>query len=147
MIWVIMSDATTCKIYEFNQPDHLSLIKEIYHPENKLRDIELTADKPGHYKTSGGARGAYTQSSDPKAIKVDEFSREIAKELDHGRNNHAYKKLIIISPPHTSGLLFQHLNKHVKDLVINNIHKDLLHLSDHELLSFLQTHAKYSDQK
>jgi len=40
-------------------------------------------------------------------------------------------------------LLFQHINKLVKKLVTHNIEKDLMHLPDHELLSFLKTHAQY----
>lgn len=143
LTWVLITDSNTCRLYNYSQkPDQLTLVKEIKHPENKLRDIELTSDKPGHYKASGSAHGAFSQQSDPKEIKIEAFSREIAKELDHGRNAHAYEKLILIAPPHMSGLLFQHLNKHVMDLVTHNIKKDIPHLTDHELLDFLHTHTE-----
>lgn len=145
MIWVITSDTNICRIYQYNKPDKLILLKEISHPENKLKDIDLISDRQGHYNASNSSRGAYSPHTDPKQVKIDEFTREIANELDQGRNKNSYEKLIIISPSHTSGLLFQHLNKHVKELVINKIHKDLLHLSDHELLSFLQDNVKYPD--
>lgn len=146
LTWVINTDSNTCRIYTYNKKTHqLALIKEIQHPENKLRDIDLTADKPGHYRTDGSAHGAYSQPSDPKEIKIADFSREIAKELDHGRNTHAFSKLIMIAPPHMNGLLFQHINKHVKELVTHNIEKDMLHLADHELLNFLTEHTRYSD--
>lgn len=145
MIWVVTSDQTICRIYQYKKPGQLTLLKEINHPENRLRDIDLTSDKPGHYKTKNYTRGAYTQDTDPKEILIEDFAREIAKELDQGRTNNAYKKLILISPARTSGLLNQHLNKHVKEMIINNIHKDLLHLTDHELLSFLQENAQYPD--
>lgn len=144
LTWVVNTDSSTCRIYDYSKkPGQLTLVKEIQHPENRLRDIDLTADKPGHYRTDGSAHGSYSQPSDPKEIKIDDFSREIAKELDHGRNTHAYAKLIVIAPPHMNGLLFQHINKHVKDLVSHNIEKDLLHLADHELLNFLSDHTRY----
>jgi len=139
--WVLITDSNDCRIYQYiKKPHQLNLIKEIQHPENRLRDIDLTSDKPGHYGTSGSARGAYSQPTDPKEIKIDDFSRSIAKELDHDRNTNSYEKLIVIAPPHMNGLLFHHINKHVKELVIHNIEKDLLHLNEHDLLEFLHTH-------
>ncbi|CEG57278.1 host attachment protein [Legionella fallonii] len=139
--WVLITDSNDCRIYQYiKKPHQLTLIKEIKHPENKLRDTDLTSDKPGHYGTSSSARGAFSQQTDPKEIKIEDFSRSIAKELDSDRNTNAYEKLIVIAPPHMNGLLFQHINKHVKELITHNIEKDLLHLKEHELLEFLHTH-------
>ena len=144
MIWIMNSNSNVCRIYALNKKNaELILVKELQHPENKLKSSDLTSDKPGRYQSSHTARGAYTQPSQPREIKVDNFYREIAKELDQGRCNQSYDELVIIAPPHLNGLLFQHLDKHVKDLIINNIKKDLLHLSDHELIKFLRVHIQY----
>lgn len=146
-LWVIIANSNTCRIYQYcKKPAQLTLLKELQHLENRLKDIDLTSDKPGHYKSSNATHGAYSQPTDPKEIKIDGFSREIAEELDHGRNTNAYKNLIIIAPPHMNGLLFQHINKHVKDLVAHDIEKDLIRLPEHELLDFLREHTRYSDE-
>lgn len=140
--WVLNSNTNACRLYQYSKkPLQLSLLKEIQHPENRLRDIELTSDKPGHYQAGGHTHGAFSQETDPKEIKIDSFSREIAKELNDGRNNNAYAQLIIIAAPHMSGLLLQHMNKHVKELISHSIKKDMYHLSQHELLAFLQEHG------
>lgn len=145
---VVNTNTNTCRFYHYvKHPVQLTLLKEINHPESKLRSGDLTSDKPGHYKAGQSARGAYSPHTEAKEIEIDKFSREIANELNKERIKNEYDELIIISPPHMNGLLFQHVNKHVKDLVINNIEKDLLHLTDHELLNFLQTHTKYHNQK
>lgn len=142
-IWVLNSDSNTCRLYHYcKEPKELVLLKEIQHPENKLRDIDLTSDKPGHYNSTGGAHGAFSQKSDPKEIKIDDFSREIAKELDHGRNTQAYDELVIIALPHMTGLLFQHMNKHVKDLITHKVEKDMMHLSKQALLEFVHEHTQ-----
>jgi len=147
MTWVVTSDSNTCRIFHYiKKANQLTLLKEIRHPENKLRDIDLTSDKPGHYKSSSSTHGAYAQPSDPKEIKVEGFSREIAKELDHGRSTNAYENLIVIAPPHMNGLIFQHINKHVKNLVTHNIEKDVVHLPDQELLTFLRSHTQYPNE-
>jgi len=139
--WLVTTDSNTCRVYDYCVKAHkLNLVKEITHPENRLKDTDLTSDRAGSYKVSGGAPGAFAQASDPKEIKKEEFSREVAKELDHGRNTNAYGALIVIAPPHANGLLLQHLNKHVKELISHNIKKDLLHLNNKGLLDFLHQH-------
>lgn len=146
MILVITANSNTCRIYHYNKhPAGLTLHKEINHPENKLKNSDLTSDKSGHYQGGTSAHGAYSPHMDAKDIKIDNFSREIANELNQERNHNGYEHLILIAPPHVCGLLSQHLNKHVKDLISNHIQKDIVHLPDHELLKFLQENAKYSD--
>lgn len=148
MTWVVNTNTNTCHIYYYQKnPTRLTLLKEIKHLENKLKKEDfLASERPGQYHTGGSPSGAYLPHTDPKEVEIDNFSREIAKELNQGRKTHAYETLIIITPPHMNGLLFQHLDKHVKDLVINNIQKDLQHLKNHELLDFLQTNTQYRDE-
>src|SRR5579872_4849254 len=134
--WAIVFDSNMCRIFKYSKKHRqLETVKELNHPENKLRDIELTSDKPGHYKSSHSTNGSYSQPSDPKEIKIDSFAREIANELDHHRNINAYHKLIIIAAPHMNGLLLKHINKHVEKLISKNIEKDLMHQSNQELLN------------
>lgn len=140
--WIVLTNTNNCKVYVYNcntQPSQLHLIQTIDHPENRLRDIELTSDKPGHYIASDSAHGAYSQSTDPKEIRIDDFSRELAKMLEHNRTANAYDQLFIIAEAKMNGRLCKHLNDHVKQLIAKNIKKDLMNLSAHELLKFLQT--------
>jgi protein required for attachment to host cells len=143
---VINANTNICRIYHYvKYPAQLTPLHEISHPENKLKSGDMTSDRSGHYK-AGAARGVYSPHMEEKEIYIDNFSREIAKKLNQERINKEYDELIVIAPPHMIGLLFQHINKHVKDLIINSIEKDLLHLSDHELLNFLQAHTQYHDK-
>lgn len=143
MIWVINSNTNTCQIYQYNKhPEELALLKELSHPVNKLKKSEyFTSDKPGRYQSGTHAHGAYSQRSDPKEVEIENFAREIAQELNRGRNSHEYKNLIIIAEPHMSGLLSRHLDKHVKELVSNEIQKDVVHLAHRELLDFIKTNT------
>lgn len=148
MIWIATANTNTCRIYSYDKNhSKLSLLKEIQHPEMRLKTSDsLTTDRPGHYQANESARGAYSPHRDAKEVKIDNFSREIAEELDQGRKANSYEKLILIASPHMHGLINHHLNKHVKDLVINNIEKDLQHLNARELLDFLQAHAQYPNE-
>lgn len=144
---VVNTNSNTCRIYHYDkQLSKLTLLKEISHPENKLKSGDMTSDRPGHYQGGESSRGAYSPHMEAKEIHIDNFSREIAKELDQERIQKDYDELIMIAPSHMVGLLYQHLSKQVKNLVINKIEKDLLHLPNHELLEFLQTHTQYRDK-
>ncbi|KTC86836.1 MULTISPECIES: host attachment protein [Legionella] len=139
--WLVVFDSTICRIYEYDK-DQLILIKELQHPDNKLRDIDITSDKPGRYQSKGYAHGAYSQESDPKEIKIENFSREIAHMLDHGRNTQAYESIVLVGSPHMNGLLLKHINKQVKNLITHNIEKDFIHLGESDLLVRLKEMIK-----
>jgi protein required for attachment to host cells len=145
MILVVNANTNDCKIYQYEKhPAQLVLIKEISHPECKLKSGDLTADREGHYKANQSARGAYSPSTTAKEVEIINFSKEIAQDLNQRRNQNELENLILIATPHMYGLLLQHLNKHVISLVINHIQKDLLHMKDHELLDFLNKNTKFA---
>ncbi len=146
MEWVIITNTNTCRIYNYDKKHvKLSLLTEISHPDLKLKTSDvITTERPGHYHKGESARGAYEPRMDPKEVEIDRFSHEIAALLDKGRNENAYEKLIIITAPHMNGLLFKHLNKHVKELVAKNIQKDLLNMNEREITDFIKTHTQFS---
>lgn len=148
MIWIININSNLCRIYHYQKkPMQLTLMKEIQHPELRMKEeAMLTSDRPGHFHSSTTARGAFEPRTDPKEAEIDHFMRDVSKELTEGRVKNLYDHIIIIAPPHVMGLLTQHLDKHVKELVTNQIQKDLIYLKEHELLEFIKTHAQYPDQ-
>lgn len=125
----------------------MALLKEINHPELKLKTGDtITTEREGHYRTKGDTHEAYSPATDVKEVEIIRFSKEIVEELDHGRKTNLFDELVIIAQPHLNGLLHQQLNKNIKNLIINNIKKDIMCLDNKELLSFLKEHAKYHDQ-
>lgn len=140
MIWVIVADSNHCRIYSYHRkPLHLKLIKEIAHDEIKHKKSEyLTSDRPGHYQTKDTARGAYSPHTDPKEIELIKFAREISRFTNQSRIKRKYNKLIMIAEPHMSGVILQQLDKNVESLIIKNIKKDYMHITDKDLLTYLQ---------
>ena len=144
MILILTADSNTGKIYHYDKKaSQLTLLKEITHPENKLKTSEIASDKNGHYQYGSSGHGAFSPRMTPKEVEIENFSRELAKELNQGRVNNEYKELILITSSHMCGLLSQHLNKHVKNLIVNTIQKDILHLSESELLKFVKKNTRY----
>lgn len=146
MTLVVNVNSNFCRFYHYHKhPAKLVLLKEFNQPENKLKNSDLTTDKAGNFQGYDAGGSAYEPRMDPKKVKVNDFLRQIAHDIEDERNKHQLEKLILIAPPQISGLLFQHLNKHTMGLIINHIQKDLFYLKDHELITYLQTHAEFPD--
>ncbi len=141
--WIVTADTNACVIYSHIQYSHaLTFVQRLSHPENKLRDIELTSDKPGHYQTGGTARGAYEQETDPKEHLIDLLALEIANVLDHARTQHQYEQWVLIALPHMNGLIKKHLNKHVAECLQQSIEKNTMHMSAEELFEVLSAQTR-----
>lgn len=141
MKWIITANTNNSRIYNY-QSNELKLIKEIDHPENKLKSHELGSDKPGRYQSNDSSRGAFSPHTALDEINVDDFAREIAVELNEARNQNAYDELVVIMPAQMEGLFSKHLNKNVKALIKHTIQKNIMHLSEKELLDFLNENSR-----
>ncbi len=139
MKWIMLANSNDCRIYEYDQAHkHLSLIEEISHPEHRLKASEFwTTDAPGHYKSSGYRRGAFSEAN-PLEQSIDEFARDIASHLNKGRNSHAFDDVTVIVPARMEGLLFKHINKHTKELIKMIVQKNVVFMSEHELALYIE---------
>ena len=138
MKWIMLANSNDCRIYEYDrQHKHLALVQEISHPENRLKIHDWTSDSPGHYQSAGN-RGSYVPEVSPVELSVDEFAREMAERLDHGRTHHEYDDVTLLMPSKMEGLLNKHLTKHTKSLVEKIVQKNLVFLSEHELAQYLE---------
>lgn len=121
----------------------LKLIKEVVHPENKMKSSDMVTDKPGKFIANDGAHGAYTPSSDPKENLINQFLHDVAKCINNDRAKNSFNRLIVIAPPSVEGILMQYLDKHVKSLIICSVQKDLIHANEKDLLKALENTPNY----
>lgn len=143
MSWIVLANSSHYCIYDFHQkPCDLTLLKENQHDESRLKQIDLSSDRPGRYKTSTSTKGTYESRVDPKENEIDHFIHELAVELETGRTSNNYDELVLIAPPHISGILSKHLNKNIKRLIVGNEKKDYTNMPKKELLTHLQEHWK-----
>jgi protein required for attachment to host cells len=124
--WVLVANASEARIFGTDRiGEAMECVKEFSHPESRGKGSELASDRPGHYQSKGSGHGAFVESSDPKEYEADRFASELAKELDKGRTDKAYRKLVVVAAPHFYGLLNSHMNKHTRAMIVNDIQKDL----------------------
>ena len=142
MTLIVTADSNTCKMYDYQRhPQTLTLIKEITHPENKLKESDLVSDSPGSYQPSAtSSRGHYSPVHTTKETHIDRFMQEIIHDLTAIHEQKKYKNCIIMAPSHIEGLLSQHAKNTFKHFTTSVIQKNVAHLSSHELLEFIKTH-------
>lgn len=116
--WILVANAAEAKFFtsENLRVGKLELVRELTHPDSRKKVGELRSDKPGHYKTDGGAHGSYSET-DPKEVEAEHFAIQLARELKSAWDQNKYKHLVMVTPAHFHGLLKKHLDHHLADII------------------------------
>lgn len=143
MVWVAVTNSSSCTIYQYDKKSKkLNIINELVHPASRLKGSDLVSDKPGHYGTSGLARGAYSSHVAPKEHEIENFSKEISQILNEGRKTNEYEKLIVVASPHMNGLVYEQLDKQTQEST-DTINKDYTHLKPNEIFDKLKEETQF----
>lgn len=136
--WIMVANASQAKLFSNKGPNKgLELIKEFEHPESREKAADLVSDRIGNYAGSG----SYAQPTSPKEHEAERFAQEIAQELEHGRVNNAYEKLVMVTSAHFMGLLNNRISAQVRNRISESINKDYTHLPVKELSGHLANHV------
>ncbi len=136
--WIIVTNASTARIYALNGTRHLDLLHQLNHPDSRKKDSELMSGSLGRYKVRSGAGGGnYSSKTDPKEGEAEHFAQEIAHLLEHGRTTNDFESVILVAPPHFEGLLNKHCSTHVRDKISRVIHKDYHDMNEADLLTLV----------
>lgn len=138
--WILVANASRATVFANDGPKKgLRKVKELSHEASREKGSDLVSDRPGHNQGHGNGRGAYVPAMNPKEIEADRFALELARELDAGRTQNAYGRLILVASPHFMGLLNRHVDAHVRQRVSDSIEKDYTRATDKELAGHLES--------
>jgi protein required for attachment to host cells len=101
-----------------------SMTKMLKHPASRLKEKDLVSDRPGRYKSSGSARGAFVDRANHHTQEHTKFATKIADFLK--KNEGSYGQIIICSEPNFLGKLKAQLTDSVSELVEHYIDKNLV---------------------
>lgn len=142
--WILVANASEARLFKTKNTYKidLELLNHFDHPESRMKNIDLTSDRPGHYESRGGTgRGSYTEHTEPKTVESEHFALQLANEIDSGRVSNSFQKLLVVAPGHFQGLLKKHLNHHLNNIV-TFIDKDYTKLPQHDLASHIDSQLK-----
>ncbi|MFZ5833825.1 MAG: host attachment protein [Pseudomonadota bacterium] len=142
--WVVVADGAHARIF-LNQGPGTGLVPALDHDliGVRLPSHEIGSDRPGvTFSSAGPGRHAMAPSTDPHEHAEHEFIKQVAKAIKDGLNTKAYEQLLLIAPPKALGALRSDLDPQAAKLVIAELHKDLTHLSVHQLAEHIQDSLK-----
>jgi len=133
--WALAINGSRCRVLrELSASGDDALPELVLRSEARnLRDI--MSDKPGRSfaSTGGGRRSAMEYASDPLAEDQREFIRQVIALLDSHRRAGDFDRLAIFAEHDMLGNLRQMMPQSLRDKVVREVPKNLLHLPAQEL--------------
>ncbi len=132
--WILVAHGSGARLFENTGPGTgLKLVENIAHPEGRLKNTELNADRPGRAFDSFNRRHGVSQEHDAADQVSRMFARHLCDMLDKARAQNRYAKLVLVAEPHLLGELRAALDKHTAALVSATLDKDFIAVADRDL--------------
>lgn len=132
--WILVANASTARLFVSEDPRRsLRLAKDFQHPQSRMKDSDLVADRPGH----GIGNGIFVPASDPHEQEAEAFAAELAAELERGRVSGECRRIVLIASPSFLGLLGGRMSAGVQALVSDTLQKDYTRNDEKSLQAIL----------
>ncbi len=140
--WILIANASQAKLFSNEGPKKgLRLLRTLDHPQSREKGASLVTDRPGHNPGAGNGHGSFVPPTDPKTHEADLFAQKLARELEQGRVEGSYDRIILAAAPAFLGQLNNRLSGHVRDMVSESLQKDYTKASDKELAGHLEKYV------
>jgi protein required for attachment to host cells len=132
--WVIVANGSQARVYKAEKLGVLSEVHTLLHPESRMRDGDLTSDKPGRINpsTTLGHSSIEPQTS-PKKHEIEVFAKEVSQFLEQAREQGLFSRLYVVAAPSFLGLLREKLSTATTRLVAGEVDKDVTHMKPKEI--------------
>jgi protein required for attachment to host cells len=137
-IWVVVADEGRARFLELREPGQdLRDVEELTDAAAHADRADLRRDAQGRFHGPGGQQGPGSGTAPPRTDELDKeadlFARRVAERLVDAHRKHRYEQLRIVAAPRFLGRLRQQLQPEVKDVVLDELDKDLVHLDERTL--------------
>ncbi len=136
-IRIVVADQSEACFYDTERAGHpLTFVQRLTDPKAHLHDRDFSSDRPGHFSNHAaadhGRRGATAHHGaggerSPREHEALLFARQIAAQLEQAHQDGAVQQLILVAGPRFLGLLREVLSPALRTLVVDEVHKDLVH--------------------
>ena len=133
--WILAADSAFAKVLRTEKKKgSLELVKELEHPESRMKDGELYADSPGRsFDSQGQGRHMMENEVDAKKMESIHFARELADMLAQAAREEQFHKLYILAAPAFLGELRGKLDSGVSSKIVAEIPKDVVKQTPEEI--------------
>jgi protein required for attachment to host cells len=134
-LWALVINSARCRIVRGLVPHGEKAPAELILRSESRNLREIMTDKPGRSFASmgGGRRSAMEYHSDPVAEDRREFIRQVIALLESHRRAGDFDKLAVFAEHDMLGHLRQMMPRALTEMVIREVPRNLLHLSEGDL--------------
>lgn len=138
--WILVAHRSGARLFSSaGAQAPLTLIDDIEHPEGRLRDGDIDADRPGRaHDRHGDQRHGMSREESPTEHLAAGFARELAARLRAARLEKQFDTLVLVAGPAFLGRLRAALDEHTAASVKASLDKDLGDLPAHDLIEHLK---------
>ena len=138
-IWVVVTDSARMRMFVADTPlGPLTEAGNLVHGEGRLRNQDLISDDRGRaFDSKGSGRHGMESKTDAKTQEQANFVAEICHYLEEEYQASSYSRLYLVAPPAMMGLLRDRLDKHIQQLLVGSLDKNLVQLSPVKIRSHL----------
>ncbi len=143
-IWYVVMNSNRARILRGLPEPHAPAASELSLQSRHLRLRNHLQDRPTRSFSSGspGRRSAVEVSSDPLREDLLRFLQDVQDFLAGERQADAFDSLVVVAPDEVIGLWRQALKDPLASSIRAELHKNLIHLSAHDLIEVLRTTPK-----
>ncbi|MDR3445268.1 MULTISPECIES: host attachment protein [unclassified Dyella] len=129
-VWIVVANRGVARLFQARQATGpLEELEAFIHPEARLRDRDLVSDRPGRgFERSGPGSHAEEPDSTVAEVETGNFALELSRFLLKGRNEGRFDALILIAAPAFLGSLRDRLDDQIRDRILQEVAKNLVHL-------------------
>ena len=146
--WALVINSEHCRVLRGVSAKAEDALGELVLESEAKNLREIMSDKPGRSFESkgGGRRSAMEYASDPIADHHRAFMRQAIDLLEGHRRAGDFDKLAVFAEHDMLGYLRQLMPQSLRDIVILEVPKNLLHLSEHDLAEVVAREMKDGSQ-
>ena len=136
--WILVAHRGGARLFENHGPGKgLQLLEDIPHPEGRLKNGEINADKPGRAIDSFGHRHGVSQEHEATDQVSLKFAKQLCDKLGKARAGNRFGRLVLVAEPHMLGELRAKLDTSTSALVYASLDKNLANIETRDIPEYL----------
>lgn len=136
--WVTVADNSRARIFKVVSPSGpLEEIQTLAHPEARLHEGDLTTDRSGRDTNGTSGSHGFGTATEIKDEEAARFASLVCSTLEAGYRKGWFNKLYIVAAPSFLGLLRKHRSNNVKQIIAEELSKNISTLDAKTIRSHL----------
>jgi protein required for attachment to host cells len=155
---IVVADRAEARFYDLGPSNSLQIAGRLVDPSARLPDRAFVSDRPGRVfdrapppvgRRGAGAHHATDGERSPRKHEAELFARRIAAELERGRRQGRFERLLLVAGPAFLGLLRASMNKNLRAITVAEVDKDLVHRPERIVRNYVAqalTQSRFTEQ-